>query len=151
MLVVVAILVLSYASTLRVYLNQRHQIAEHEASIAQHQQQINDLQQNIDRWNDDSYVKTQAQARLGWVMPGEVGYKVIGPDGKVIGAAGGLDTPAAKVAGEHSTTWWERLERSVAAADDAPTPGATPSTAKPQVITESSSPKPAASASSTGR
>lgn len=149
LLVLVAVLVLSYASTLRVYLNQRKEIAQHEASIAQHQQQIESLQTDIQRWNDNSFVETQVRSRLGWVMPGEVGYKVIGPDGTVIGATSDTGVTPSAVPGEHATTWWERLEKSVKAADAEPSAASATSTPDEQkVITEQNT---SPSASSTGR
>ena len=38
--------------------------------------------------HDPDYVRTQARERLGWVVPGETGYRVVGADGKPLG--GGL-------------------------------------------------------------
>ena len=42
-------------------------------------------------------MKTQARERLGWVVPGEIGYKVVGADGKPLG--GGAKITAETCAG----------------------------------------------------
>lgn len=40
-----------------------------------------ELQQELDRWSDKSYVASQARARLHYVQPGETQYQVIDPPG----------------------------------------------------------------------
>ena len=118
--VVMVVLLFSYATTLRVYFNQQYRIAEARAQIAQHEQSISKLEDEVERWNDPEYVKIQARERLGWVVPGETGFRVIGPDGESYG--GGSQIGAAQLPpGEYAKTWWERMWGSVAAADD-PTP-----------------------------
>jgi len=62
-------------------------------------------------------VESQARQRLGWVMPGETGYKVIGPDGQPVdggqeigGAEPTVKTPTAQ-------PWWAKLFGSMQTAD----------------------------------
>src|SRR4029453_4449433 len=74
--VVVVILTISYATSLRIYLAQAHEIAATKAEIAERQQRIRELQGELARWDDEAYVRTQARERLGWVVPGETGYTV---------------------------------------------------------------------------
>lgn len=121
LIVVLAVLMFSYANSLRVYFSQQSQIAAAKAELAANQQTVNDLYDQLQRWQDPAYVKAQARERLGWVMPGEVGYHVIGPDGKPLGAGATISTASALPAGEHAETWWDRLAGSVLTADD-PTP-----------------------------
>ncbi|MBA8794571.1 cell division protein FtsB [Friedmanniella endophytica] len=132
--VVLLVLVISYASSLRIYLSQRHEIAATQVEIAQREQQIGQLQSQLTRWNDPDYVKTQARARLGWVVPGETGYHVIGPDGVPVGAntaPSGADQPPPA-----PKPWWDDLWGSVKTADAPPAkPTAAPT------ITEKSTPK----------
>jgi hypothetical protein len=146
--VVLLILTISYASSLRIYLKQRQDIATTTAQIATSQQNIERLSDEIARWNDPDYVKAQARNRLGWVLPGETGYRVIGPDGKPI-------TGEAEIAAEQSKpkpqrAWYDKMWGSVETADNPapakPEPGAGP------VITEESEPgdEPTPSASPTG-
>lgn len=115
--VVLVVLLVSYATTLRVYLNQQYQMAQARQQIAEHEQAITKLEDEVKRWQDPEYVKIQARARLGWVVPGETGFRVIGPDGKPYG--GGSQIGAAQLPeGEHTRTWWDRMWASVITADD---------------------------------
>ena len=83
--VVLLILTISYATSLRIYFAQAHEIASTNAEIAERQQRIRELQGELARWGDETYVRTQARERLGWVVPGETGYTVVGADGKPLG------------------------------------------------------------------
>ena len=83
---VLLVLVISYASSMRAWLDQRQEIAAVEQQIAQTHRQVADLEQEKRRWADEAYVQQQARARLGYLLPGETGYRVIGSDGKSIGA-----------------------------------------------------------------
>lgn len=85
-----AVLLISFVSSYSVYLGQQRDMAEVRAEIAAHQTEITRLQDELQRWQDPAYVEAQARDRLGWVMPGEVGYRVIDADGNIIG--GTVDT-----------------------------------------------------------
>lgn len=111
---VVSLLTLSYVGTMRIYLDQRSAMAQARADIAEREAAISKLEDELARWSDPSYIKTQARERLGWVLPGEVGYRVIGADGKVvsgeIGSIKGANDP-------ENQAWYERVWSSVQAAD----------------------------------
>ncbi len=112
LLAVIAAIGLVLAHSLRVYFVQRAEIADLKVQIAQEQSNIADLNDQLERWNDPEYVRAIARERLGWVMPGEVGYHVLGADGKPLDGAtidGGED--------EDAGTWWERMWGSVQVAD----------------------------------
>lgn len=80
-------------------------------------QAITDLEDQKQRWDDPAYVKQQAKERFGWVSPGEVGYRVIGSDGKVQGAdVPTLDSPAQAKAPQ----WYDKLWGSVETAGKEP-------------------------------
>lgn len=110
----VSLLTLSYVGTMRIYLDQRSDMARARADIAERQASIAKLEDELARWNDPEYIKTQARERLGWVLPGEVGYRVIGADGKVVsgqvGSIKGANDP-------ENQAWYERVWSSVQAAD----------------------------------
>ena len=118
---VLVILLVSYTSSLRVYFNQQAQLAATRAQLQAAQQSIDDLQDQLARWQDPAYVKAQARERLGWVVPGEIGFQVIGADGKPLGAGSAIGASSNPSAGQQPQTWWDRLTGSAAAADD-PTP-----------------------------
>ena len=121
LIVVVIVLLVSYMTTLRVHFNQQYQIAQTRAQIQAHEDAISTLEDEIARWQDPEYVKIQARERLGWVLPGEIGFRVIGPDGEPYG--GGQQIGVGRLPdGEYQTTWWDRMWGSVQTADD-PTGG----------------------------
>jgi len=108
---VLLVLVVSYASSLRAWLDQRQQIAETHAQITQTRQEVADLEQEKRRWTDDSYVEQQARARLAYVLPGETGYRVITADGETVGGA--TEPGAGAEASERAwyVTLWQTTRR----------------------------------------
>lgn len=82
---ILLVLVISYASSLRAWLQQRDDVAAARAELAQTQTSIEDLERTKLRWEDPAFIEQQARLRLGWVLPGEVGYRVIGADGEPLG------------------------------------------------------------------
>jgi hypothetical protein len=128
--VVLLILTISYATSLRIYFAQAHEIASTQAEIAQRQQRIEDLQAEVRRWEDPDYVRTQARERLGWVVPGETGYRVVGADGKPLGGGSEI-TAQNKPEGPAPAAWWSKLWGSVEAADKPAPPKAKAKAPKP--------------------
>lgn len=117
MLVVLVVLVISFGGSLRIYLSQQHDLAVAEQQIRERSAQIAELETELARWNDPDYVRAQARERLGWVMPGETGYRVVGPDGKPLGGGVVIESEQVLPAGEHEPVWWDRLWGSVQTAD----------------------------------
>src|SRR5690242_6560729 len=68
LLVVLAVLAMSYASSMRAYLQQRSHIADVKAQIAQRQADIDQLEREKRRWHDPAYVQAQARERFGYLM-----------------------------------------------------------------------------------
>jgi hypothetical protein len=122
--VVLLILTISYASSLRIYFSQAREISPTKAEIAERQQRISDLQGELARWNDEAYVRTQARNRLGWVVPGETGYTVVDSDGNPLGGGAKITAEAAPEQ-QPPDSWWSRLWGSLEAADR-PAPVKTP-------------------------
>ena len=148
--VVFLILTISYATSLRIYFHQARQIANARTEITTRQQRISELQGELARWNDVEYVKTQARDRLGWVVPGETGFRVIGPNGRPLG--GGAEIGSGTMPQEASAdAWWSRLWGSVEAADN-PAPVRKDPEEQPPVTEKTAprdaAPSPTASASS---
>lgn len=143
MLLVLGALIVSYAQSLRVWFDQHQQISALQQEIRDREKRVSQLDDEIARWDDDAYVRAQARQRLGWVMPGEVGYRVIGADGKPVGAPpapSGTADPQA----DRQPTWYTKLWGSVEGAgkpqqEEAPPPAKptpkpilTPSTKSPR-------------------
>jgi len=100
--------------SLRIYFVQAGQIAEERERIAATKKAIAEQKDEVERWKDPEYVRAQARVRLGWVMPGETGYRVIGPDGNPID---GSETVGALVEAPKGP-WYEQMWTSVQVADE---------------------------------
>ncbi|MEO7351242.1 MAG: septum formation initiator family protein [Marmoricola sp.] len=116
LVLVLAVLVVSYASSMRAYLQQRSQMNELSAQIATSTREIKTLEREKRRWQDDAYVETQARERFGWVLPGETSYQVIGRDGKPLERSDKLTNPDS-VARRVPTPWWDKVYGTLEAAD----------------------------------
>lgn len=116
LLAVVVLLVASYTATLHAWWQQRSEIAALERANRQAERDIDTLHEEIERWDDPAFIRQQARDRFGWVMPGEVGYRVIGVDGQLQGEVGRLDEPPSQ-AGQ---AWYGKLWGSVELAGEPP-------------------------------
>ncbi len=125
LVLVLAVLTVSYASSLRAYLQQRSHINDLKGSISQHEANIDRLEDEKERWEDPAYVAQQARERLGYVMPGEKTYLVLGEDGRPLEPAAELDDPATVITTE-PTPWWSDGWESVELAGDPPKIGKPP-------------------------
>jgi cell division protein FtsB len=125
LLVVVALLVVSYASSMRAYLQQHSQVQALQDQIANSRHQIQLLQREKQRWHDNAYVEAQARERFGWVLPGETAYQVIGKDGKPLQDTSELSNPAT-VGRSVPAAWWSKAWGSVRAADHPAAPKPAP-------------------------
>jgi len=112
---VLLVLLISYASSLRAWLQQREEIAAAQADLVQTQARIDALEQAKLRWSDPDYVQAQARERFGWVLPGEVGYRVIDPDGDPLGAAAQL-AAVSPVSDQAVEDWYETVWQSIESA-----------------------------------
>lgn len=118
---VVLALVISYASSLRAWMDQRSEIAEVETEIAAAQDRVDELEQTKQRWRDDAYLRKMARERFGWVLPGEVGYRVIDEDGETVGDTPRLDAPAEESSPDvDEPDWYDRVWGSLQAAGQDP-------------------------------
>lgn len=116
--VLVLVLAVSYFNSMRVYFDQDRQIQAARYEIQQKSEAIADLESELTRWQDPAYVKAQARTRLGWVMPGEVGYRVIGADGKPIDTTVQIDQTGTVPPDEEPPTWYQSMWGSVETADN---------------------------------
>jgi cell division protein FtsB len=114
LLTIAVIAVILLALPLREYLSQRAEISSAGAKAAEQHQRVDELQRQVDLWQDEDYIRGQARERLHFLLPGEVGYKVINPDAaenKLAQQPVASDGPRGP--------WYDRLWSSVDAADRA--------------------------------
>ncbi len=112
LVLVLAVLMVSYASSLRAYLDQRRHISDLRAEIASSETNISGLEREKKRWKDPAYVRSIAHQRFGWVLPGETGFQVIGTDGNPLGHQDSLSDPEA-VTESNRPLWWQSTWGSV--------------------------------------
>lgn len=125
LLVIFAVLVVSYASSMRAYLRQQQHISDLQDQIASAQRAIAEGEREKRRWKDPAFVQAQARERFGWVLPGETAYQVIGRDGKPLAGDDGLTDPGT-VAQPPKDAWWTTVHGSVQQADHPRKPKPTP-------------------------
>ncbi|GAA1792441.1 FtsB family cell division protein [Agromyces lapidis] len=77
MLGVLVLAVVVLAPTIAAFAQQRAQLAELRAAVAAQETEVQRLRDERERWNDETFIVTQARERLYYVMPGEVSYLVI--------------------------------------------------------------------------
>ena len=86
-LLVLFIVLFSIAVTLapptQHYFAQRAQISALEASVESNRQKLLDARAELERWRDPNYVRSQARARLHFVLPGERQYIILGVKSQV--------------------------------------------------------------------
>jgi|SRR5690625_260761 len=116
LLSVVLLLLASYTSSLHTWWSQHQEIESTKAAIASKKARIAELEDTRKRLDDDAYIEQQARRRFGWVMPGEVGYRVIGVDGKIEGDVPELAEPT----GSKPREWYAKLWGTVNEADKEP-------------------------------
>jgi len=114
LLTIAVIAVILLALPLREYLSQRAEISSAGAKAAQQHERVDELQRQVDLWQDEDYVRGQARERLHFLLPGEVGYKVIDPNS----SANKLAEQPVQSEGPRGP-WYDRLWNSVDAADRA--------------------------------
>ncbi len=118
LVLVLAVLTVSYASSLRAYLQQRSQIEDLKSQIALREASIHDLEREKDRWQDPAYIEQQAR-ELNYVMPGETSYVVLDENGEPLQKESSLTDPAT-VAKKEPTAWWSTAWQSVELAGNPP-------------------------------
>ncbi|MDP2773412.1 MAG: septum formation initiator family protein [Nocardioides sp.] len=119
LVMVVAVLAVSYASSMRAYLDQRSENNAYLEEIAQRSEAIDDLEREKRRWSDPAYVRAQARERLSYVMPNETSYVVLDEDGEPLESESELSDPA-DVDAKDPEAWWGRAWESVELAGKPP-------------------------------
>ncbi len=136
MMGVLVLAVVVLAPSIAAFAQQRQQIAELRAAVSAQEEEVQRLRDERERWNDETFIVTQARERLYYVMPGEVSYLVIDdrPAGTAADAAAEVSAEVTETKGD----WMRTLLDSVmtaglapAATDPATTPGAPTDPATP--------------------
>jgi cell division protein FtsB len=119
LVLVLSVLTISYASSLKAYFQQHSQIQQLRGQISSSESDIRRLEAEKAQWNDPAYVREQARARFGYLMPGQTSYVVIGENGKPLAAQASLSDPRTH-SSSTPTAWWTTEWRSVQLAGNPP-------------------------------
>ena len=101
-------------TSLRAYLSQQAQYDAVVAKIKEASDTSTALENELAQWKDDTYVRSQVRERLGYVMPGDTSYVVVGADSMKEAEASGGATP-----GSQDAPWYKELRDSSRAAGQA--------------------------------
>jgi len=128
---VLVVLALLLAPYVRPWVTQRAQLAEGRRQLDALHHQVDELSAERQRWNDPAYVRAQARERLGYVMPGETGYVLLGDPARRAATPGVGPVPVTVPDAASGSTWYGRVWDSVRTAGEAdasatPDAGGTP-------------------------
>jgi cell division protein FtsB len=113
LILVLAALVMSLAFPVREYLAQRAAIAVAQEREAMLRDRVDQLQKDVDRWHDKSFVEEQARERLHYVYPGETGLVLLTPQDLEKARKPEIRTPTTP-----EVAWFDTLWGSMQEADD---------------------------------
>lgn len=114
LIVVLALVIL--VPTLYQWIAQEQRYRDILAEVEEIRQYNQQLEEDLQAWEDEEYVAQQARSRLGYVRPGETQYSVIGEDGEMLSSSSTSGTATA----DDSPTkpWTQLLTESILDADD---------------------------------
>jgi len=98
-------------TSLRAYLSQQAQYDAVVDRIREASDTSTALENELAQWKDDTYVRSQVRERLGYVMPGDTSYVVVGADSMKQTETGG-----GARAGSQDGPWYQKLRDSSRAA-----------------------------------
>ena len=101
-------------TSLRAYLSQQAQYDAVVDRIREASDTSTALENELAQWKDDTYVRSQVRERLGYVMPGDTSYVVVGADTVKQPSAGGEATQDSQ-----DVPWYQALRESSQAAGQA--------------------------------
>ncbi|MEJ3403731.1 septum formation initiator family protein [Rathayibacter sp. YIM 133350] len=129
MLALAIFAVIVIAPSVQSWLAQRQQISALQSTVNEQKVTVQKLTDERERWNDATFITTQARERLGYVLPGEVSFLVINDLPGL--AAAEEPAPVSDTVQSTSTNWMRSLFASTMAAGLAPAAPAAPAPAAP--------------------
>ncbi|RYQ10503.1 septum formation initiator [Bifidobacterium pseudolongum subsp. globosum] len=108
-LFIIALGLIQLISTFHTYalnLSELNALKKQESALVAQKQE---LENNIERWNDDAYVTAQARERLGYVFPGEQAIRVEHPEAVTGGAQHTPQPNDASTSNDSKLPWYSEL------------------------------------------
>jgi len=81
LLAVILVGIFTLAPSIQIWYEQSQEIADYKALVEQAKVELEDMEAERLRWDDEVYIRAQARDRLYFVMPGEVSFLVMDADG----------------------------------------------------------------------
>ena len=81
LLAVILVGIFTLAPSIQIWYEQRQEIADFKALVEQAKVELEDMEAERLRWDDEEYIRAQARDRLYFVMPGEIRFLVMDADG----------------------------------------------------------------------
>jgi hypothetical protein len=78
------------------------------------QAEVDDLDAQLERWDDSAFVVAQARERLAYVFPGETPYRVVDPEVARPAAEGSVDAVRAGETVVDDGPWYDTMWDSIA-------------------------------------
>lgn len=138
--VIVVFLAVSISTPLRNYFEQRAELAQLNAQIAQQESEKQRLTEELGRYTNEDYLKEQARTRLGLIEPGESAFRIFSPNihADAPGAAPGVEENL-----EPLGDWYQQLWDSISVPEEPATPpNATPGDHDLPTLPDPNAPKP---------
>jgi cell division protein FtsB len=121
--VVVLLALVLVLPTVRAYVNQTNELRALRTELSDAQVERDELEAELERWDDRAYVERQARDRLNFVMPGERPWRVLDPETVVddVDPQTGRAISDGPVQGyESGTPWYQAMWESVQVAGRQP-------------------------------
>lgn len=113
--ILASIQLLSVFHTYALNLAQLNALRNQEAALIEQKEQ---LDRNIERWNDNAYVTAQARERLGFVFPGEKSVRVLGSQEIEKDSDGKQTKQQQSTSSATQDPWYSIMNLSIREADD---------------------------------
>jgi cell division protein FtsB len=129
--VVVLLALVLVLPTVRAYVNQTDELGALRDELADARGERDELEAELERWDDRAYVERQARDRLNYVMPGERPWRVLDPETVVddVDPQTGRAIADGPVRGyESGTPWYQAMWESIQVASRQPVPTGTSGT-----------------------
>lgn len=114
-LALVALIVVALAAlvpTVNAYVAQRQQLSALRTEVEQQEQQVDQLREQVARWEDPAFVAARARERLLFAMPGETQYRLTDTSGRDVPLTEAEQAAQEAQQGEWFSVLWESVEGS---------------------------------------
>lgn len=81
---ITVIALVALVPTINAYVTQQQQLSRMQSQVALEEERVSDLEAEVARWEDPTFVASQARERLLFAMPGETQYRLTDSSGNEV-------------------------------------------------------------------